>query len=77
MPPQPNRGWHLAKWLFNRLYWETVPAGPVPENAPMHETERSITMSTTVTKTLDLKGLSCPLPIAKTAKAMRELDRAS
>ena len=33
-PPQPNRGWHLAKWLFNRLYWETVPQGRLPENAP-------------------------------------------
>jgi tRNA 2-thiouridine synthesizing protein A len=31
-------------------------------------------MSTTVTTTLDLQGLSCPLPIAKTAKAMRELQ---
>jgi tRNA 2-thiouridine synthesizing protein A len=30
-------------------------------------------MSATVTKTLDFKGLSCPLPIAKTAQAMREL----
>ena len=30
-------------------------------------------MSATVTKTLDFKGLSCPLPIAKTALAMREL----
>jgi tRNA 2-thiouridine synthesizing protein A len=30
-------------------------------------------MSATVTKTLDLKGLSCPMPIAKTAQAMREL----
>jgi sulfide:quinone oxidoreductase len=33
-PPQPNRAWHLAKWLFNRLYWETVPRGRLPENAP-------------------------------------------
>jgi sulfide:quinone oxidoreductase len=33
-PPQPNRAWHLAKWLFNRLYWETVPKGRLPENAP-------------------------------------------
>ena len=33
-PPQPNRGWHVAKWLFNRLYWETVPQGRLPENAP-------------------------------------------
>ena len=30
-------------------------------------------MSQTVTKRLDLKGLACPLPIAKTAVAMREL----
>jgi len=30
-------------------------------------------MSTTVTKTLDLKGLSCPLPIVKTAQAIREV----
>ncbi len=33
-PPQPNRAWHLAKWMFNRLYWETVPHGRIPENAP-------------------------------------------
>lgn len=37
-----------------------------------HEPEA--TMSTTVTKTLDLKGLACPLPIAKTAQAIRELS---
>ena len=30
-PPQPSRAWHLAKWLFNRLYWETVPQGRIPE----------------------------------------------
>jgi tRNA 2-thiouridine synthesizing protein A len=30
-------------------------------------------MSTTITLSLDLKGLSCPLPIVKTAKAMKEL----
>jgi tRNA 2-thiouridine synthesizing protein A len=30
-------------------------------------------MSVTFAKSLDLKGLSCPLPIAKTAKAMKEL----
>lgn len=30
-------------------------------------------MSVTIARTLDLKGLSCPLPIVKTAKAMREL----
>lgn len=30
-------------------------------------------MSITITRTLDLKSLSCPLPIIKTAKAMKEL----
>jgi tRNA 2-thiouridine synthesizing protein A len=30
-------------------------------------------MSTTIAKTLDLKGLSCPLPIAKTAQAIRDM----
>jgi sulfide:quinone oxidoreductase len=30
-PPQPNRFWHTAKWMFNRLYWVTVPQGRVPE----------------------------------------------
>lgn len=32
-------------------------------------------MSTSVTKTLDLKGLSCPLPIVKTAQAIKELSQ--
>jgi len=27
-----------------------------------------------IVKTLDLKGLACPLPIIKTAKAMKELE---
>lgn len=30
-------------------------------------------MSTIVAKTLDVRGLSCPLPIVKTAQAMRDL----
>jgi tRNA 2-thiouridine synthesizing protein A len=30
-------------------------------------------MNVTVTKTLDVKGLSCPLPIVHTSKAMKEL----
>jgi tRNA 2-thiouridine synthesizing protein A len=30
-------------------------------------------MSITIATTLNLKGLSCPLPIIKTAKAMKEL----
>jgi sulfide:quinone oxidoreductase len=33
-PPQPNRAWHMAKWIFNRAYWETVPRGRLPEWAP-------------------------------------------
>ena len=33
VPPQPSRVWHAAKWLFNRLYWETVPQGRIPEVA--------------------------------------------
>ena len=33
VPPQPSRVWHAAKWLFNRLYWETVPQGRIPEMA--------------------------------------------
>jgi tRNA 2-thiouridine synthesizing protein A len=32
-------------------------------------------MSETITKTLDLRGLSCPMPIAKTAQAIRDLQR--
>lgn len=31
-------------------------------------------MSTTIAVTLDLKGLSCPMPIVKTAKAVKELS---
>jgi tRNA 2-thiouridine synthesizing protein A len=31
-------------------------------------------MSDTIVTTLDLKGLSCPLPIAKTAQAIRDLE---
>jgi tRNA 2-thiouridine synthesizing protein A len=27
-----------------------------------------------IARTLDLKGLSCPLPIVKTAQAIKELD---
>ena len=30
-------------------------------------------MSTQIVRTLDLKGLSCPLPIVKTAQAIKEL----
>jgi tRNA 2-thiouridine synthesizing protein A len=33
-------------------------------------------MSTTISRSLDLKGLSCPLPIAKTAQVIRELSPA-
>jgi len=30
-------------------------------------------MSVTIAMSLDLKGMSCPMPIIKTAKAMKEL----
>jgi tRNA 2-thiouridine synthesizing protein A len=31
-------------------------------------------MSAQITRTLDLKGLQCPLPIVKTSQAIRELQ---
>ena len=31
-------------------------------------------MNETVTTTLDLRGLSCPMPIAKTARAIRAMQ---
>lgn len=31
VPPKPSWHWHAAKWLFNRLYWHTVPQGRIPE----------------------------------------------
>ena len=31
VPPNPHRWWHAAKWMFNRLYWVTVPQGRIPE----------------------------------------------
>jgi sulfide:quinone oxidoreductase len=34
-PPQPNRLWHSAKWMFNRLYWTTIPQGRLPDNVPL------------------------------------------
>ena len=42
VPPQPNRAWHLAKWLFNRMYWETVPQGRIPENAPFSKPKKDL-----------------------------------
>ncbi|MGZ5212149.1 MAG: NAD(P)/FAD-dependent oxidoreductase [Actinomycetota bacterium] len=38
-PPQPSRAWHLAKWVFNRLYWETVPQGRIPERRSIRRSE--------------------------------------
>jgi sulfide:quinone oxidoreductase len=31
VPPKPSWHWHAAKWIFNRLYWTTVPQGRIPE----------------------------------------------
>jgi len=33
-PPNPSLWWHAAKWMFNRLYWDTVPQGRIPERGP-------------------------------------------
>jgi sulfide:quinone oxidoreductase len=41
VPPAPSRFWHLAKWTFNRLYWDTVPQGRIPERMPERRAERS------------------------------------
>jgi sulfide:quinone oxidoreductase len=30
VPPRPAVIWHAAKWMFNRMYWHTVPQGRVP-----------------------------------------------
>lgn len=34
-PPQPNLLWHAAKWMFDRVYWDTVPQGRMPERMPL------------------------------------------
>jgi sulfide:quinone oxidoreductase len=39
-PPIPNRMWHAAKWMFNRLYWDTVPKGRIPELARKERSAR-------------------------------------
>lgn len=43
VPPRPSRKWHAAKWLFNRLYWNTVPQGRIPDwvGAPRGSREES------------------------------------
>jgi hypothetical protein len=25
----------MAKWAFNRMYWQTVPQGRLPDNVPL------------------------------------------
>jgi len=35
-PPKPSIVWHAAKWMFNRVYWETVPQGRIPEAPRRH-----------------------------------------
>jgi len=37
VPPKPSQIWHTAKWMFNRLYWVTVPQGRIPERAVRKE----------------------------------------
>ena len=43
VPPAPRFWWHAAKWLFNRIYWSTVPQGRIPESlgrAPKRKEQR-------------------------------------
>ena len=40
----------------------------------MTDEGRGAAMTETIAKTLDLKGLSCPLPIAKTAQGIRDVQ---
>src|SRR5205823_776718 len=47
------------------------PPGPDPRTGIEG---RNPQMSTTIAQTLDLKGLSCPLPIVKTAMAMKAIE---
>jgi sulfide:quinone oxidoreductase len=39
VPPRPSRTWHAAKWMFNRLYWVSVPQGRIPELAARGRSE--------------------------------------
>lgn len=40
VPPAPSVMWHAAKWMFNRLYWATVPQGRIPDRAARKEEAR-------------------------------------
>ena len=46
-PPKPSTVWHSAKWMFNRLYWETVPQGRIPRAHRRAGRRRRQTMSAT------------------------------
>lgn len=37
LPPRPSLHWHAAKWIFNRIYWHTVPQGRIPDLAARNE----------------------------------------
>ena len=39
VPPRPSWHWHAAKWMFNRLYWSSVPRGRIPERKPAEANE--------------------------------------
>jgi sulfide:quinone oxidoreductase len=47
VPPAPSRTWHAAKWAFNRLYWNTVPQGRIPERRRHHQQSREAERSPT------------------------------
>jgi sulfide:quinone oxidoreductase len=46
-PPDPSLLWHGAKWLFNRIYWHTVPQGRLPERTPGASVDGSDQTTTT------------------------------
>ena len=41
VPPKPAWHWHAAKWIFNRIYWNTVPQGRIPERVATSERSES------------------------------------
>ena len=59
IPPKPIRLWHAAKWVFNRVYWETVPQGRIPERYRDDQAKKEMTMNAQ-TRDVDLKGLVVP-----------------
>ena len=74
-PPKPNRAWHVGEVDVQPPVLGDRAAGPDPRTGTVPTPKEVRPMSEqTIAKTLDLKGLSCPLPIVKTAQAIRDLQ---